>query len=172
MLDPGQLLNVARELADAGKIANRLIPIFDAHLRRAISTAYYAVFHTITRAAAEHFLGRGALATPASTIIRRGFDHGRIRQVCDELSKPTLKKIYQEQLRRSAMSQDARYFAGAFAALQDRRHLADYDPSATFYFADADALVASAADAIDAFDRIPHDERRDLLALMLVRTRG
>jgi len=42
------LLAAARRLSDA----SRQPPPTDAQLRRAVSTAYYAVFHTVLRAAA------------------------------------------------------------------------------------------------------------------------
>jgi hypothetical protein len=53
MPDPSELLAGARLLSDA----SGAIPPSDAQLRRAVSTAYYALFHKVVRAAAERFMG-------------------------------------------------------------------------------------------------------------------
>jgi uncharacterized protein (UPF0332 family) len=57
MPDPAELLAVARQLANSLPQPN------DAQLRRAVSTAYYAVFHKILLAAAERFMGPGTEST-------------------------------------------------------------------------------------------------------------
>ena len=70
------------------------------------------------------------------------------------------------------MSQEARDFARSFPVLQDARHLADYDPSIQFLPSDASYFIDAAEAAMSAFDRIPPDEKADILALMLVGARG
>ena len=54
----------------------------------------------------------------------------------------------------------------------EQKHLADYDPAATFTVADAQFLVDAAEAAMTAFDQTPVDERADVLALMLANPRG
>ena len=70
------------------------------------------------------------------------------------------------------VSQDLRDFAGAFSALQEARHLADYDPNAVFDPTDVFDLVNAAELAMIAFDRVEPAEQTDVLALMMVKTRG
>ena len=61
VLDPSELLDVARLLAAAN--ANPAPP--EGQLRRAISTAYYALFHAVLRAGTQRFTGPGHEAEPA-----------------------------------------------------------------------------------------------------------
>lgn len=167
MPNPSELLEVARLLlnTDFPKTPS------DAQLRRAVSTAYYALFHKILRAAAARFVGPDQSATPAFSLIYRGFNHRGIRKVCEALRVSTLKGTYKHHLCREAVSQDMRDFAGAFTALQDARHLADYDPAIRFLPSDVSSLVDAAKVAVDTLDRVSRDEQTDVLALMMVGAR-
>lgn len=168
MPDPSELLAVARLLSDASGPN----PASDAQLRRAISTAYYALFHKVLRAAAERFMGPGQEKAAGFSLLYRGFDHRQIRSVCEALQMSTLKEKYKRHLARTAVSQDMRDFAGAFPPLQDARHLADYDPAFQFLPSDASSLIDLAKVGMDAFDRVAPDERTDVLALMMVGARS
>ena len=105
-------------------------------------------------------------------IIYRGFEHRDIKSVCEALQVSTLKEKYQRVLRRSSVSQEIRDFASAFPALQEFRHLADYDPSTRFFLSDVVSIVDVAEVAMDAFERAAGDEKADILALMMVGSRG
>lgn len=168
MSDPSDLLATARLLLSAGSIQ----PPSEAQLRRAVSTAYYALFHTVLRAGAERFMGDGKRRSAGYSLLYRSFNHGRIKAVCESLDVKTLNKTLQQQLGRTAVSQEMRNFANAFSALQEARHLADYDPSAKFVFSDSADLVGAANVAMMAFEQVMPDERTDVLALMLVNPRG
>lgn len=168
MPQPAELIALARLLVSPGTAGKPS----DAQLRRAVSTAYYAVFHKVLRSAADRFIGPGRDRSAGYGVLYRGFNHGRIRSVCESLNSPNLSKTVQEQLGRGAVSQDMREFAGHFTVLQYKRHRADYDPSAVFGLIDSEALVDAAETAIATFDIITPDEKADVLALMLVNPRG
>ncbi len=157
------LLTVARELSRGGTSG--------AWSKRAVSTAYYAVFHKISFAAAQRFLGAGREATGAYAILYRSFDHRHMKTVCQALQASTLKEKFRGHLRRGAVSQETRDFARAFQKLQEARHLADYDPAVDFPPDEVASLIDSADAAMAAFDRAAPDEQIDVLALMMVRTR-
>lgn len=167
MPDAADLLAVARLLLSAGSAAPS-----EAQLRRAVSTGYYAVFHKVLRAGAERFMGADTQMTAGYNLLYRGFSHARMKSVCVSLNVPMLSKLLREQLGRAAVSQDMRDFGSIFAILQDARHLADYDPSATFSLSNSTDLVSLAETAMTAFDHIEPDERVDILALMLVSAKG
>jgi len=167
VLDPVDVLAVARFLSTAGTPAPS-----DAQLRRAVSTAYYALFHWVLWAAANRFMGPNNEKSAGYSLIYRSFDHRYMRTVCEALNVSMLRDNLKRQLGRSAVSQDMRIFASAFPVLQDARHLADYDPQAVFLPADVSSLVSSANAPMEAFDRTAADEQADVLALMLVRARG
>jgi uncharacterized protein (UPF0332 family) len=56
MPSPSELIAAARFMVTASDPSE----LTDARLRRAISTAYYAVFHTVLHAAAKRFMGSGS----------------------------------------------------------------------------------------------------------------
>jgi hypothetical protein len=101
----------------------------------------------------------------------RSFDHGQVARVCGELRKATLRDFYKQTLKRTAVSADMRRFADGLLALQQKRHHADYNPTALFSPADALDAVTEAEAATAAFHRVPEDEQSDVLALMMVRLR-
>lgn len=165
--DPSELLDVVRFLSDP----NGPTPPTDAHLRKAVSSAYYALFHTVLRAAAERFMGPGQERSPAYTILYRSFDHGEMRRVCEAIKASTLSRKYQDALGRTVLGTDIREFAALFPLLQDARHTADYDPRARFVVSDVATLLREVERAIEAFHAAPPAERTDVLALLMVRAR-
>ena len=167
MPDPAELLLVARTLSDAN-----VSPPSDAALRRAVSTVYYALFHKVLRAAARRFMGPGMEASAGYALLYRSFDHGHMRAICQALNVTTLRDTLKHQLGRSAVSPHMREFADSFIALQELRHLADYDPLVEFQPSDVASLVDAASVAMAAFDRVLPSEQADVLALMMVRARG
>jgi hypothetical protein len=166
--DSADLLAVARLLLKSAGAE----PASEAALRRAVSTAYYAVFHHLLRAAVRRFVGPAGEASAAYGILYRGFDHRRIREVCEALDSERLSPRYTSKLRRTAMSKEIRDFSDAFPTIQEQRQLADYDPAASFIPAQVATLIDEVEVAISSFDRADPQEQADVLALMLVGTRG
>ena len=162
--DPAGLLAVARSLLTA-------TPPSEAHFRRAVSTAYCAVFHATLRSGAERLMGPGTQRSAGYGLLYRGCNHGRMKTVCEALDVPVLGRRLQEQLGRTAVSPAMRDVAQAFPILQEARHKADYDPSVVFVLSDAIDLVDLAAATIQAFDQVAPEEKADMLALMLVSPR-
>ncbi len=163
----------ARQLVDlAGSTTILTIGPVDAHLRRAVSTAYYALFHKAVSAAAERLVGTDKLHTAAYRLIYRAYDHRRMKEVFTALQASVLRPPYPDRLGRSSVSQELCNFAIAFVTLQEARQLADYHPGFLLLLLDASALVNAAIQAVASFDRIPDDEQRDVLALMLVGARA
>ena len=167
MPDPADLLSVARLLAVV-----RAPSQSDAQLRRAVSTAYYAVFHKLLRTAARRFMGEDQEESAGYALLYRSFDHQHMKVVCESLNVSMLKAKLQRQLGRKTVSTDMRVLASNFAMLQERRHLADYDPCAAFLPSAVASIVYAAEEAIKAFDRVAPDEQTDVLALMMVKTKG
>jgi hypothetical protein len=167
MPDPNALLAVARLLIDETSG-----PASDAQLRRAVSTAYYAVFHRILREAADRFVGPNPAAKAAYRLIYRSFDHTRVKEVCLRLNAPTLSAQMKRDLGRDAVSREMRDFASVFAYLQAVRHSADYDPSYMIATTEAADQIAAAQTAMAAFDQTAEEERTDVLALMMGRSRA
>jgi hypothetical protein len=113
-LQPEALLNAARKLAGrTGSGRPR-----QAELRRAISTAYYAVFHELAREAADALVGKANRRTipVAWSQVYRALNHGRVRSAC---RSEAFKNGFPDKIRS---------FGRGFVALQVKRHDADYNP--------------------------------------------
>ena len=167
MPNPAGLVAAGRLLLTAGAG-----PPSEAQLRRAVSTAYYALFHALLGAGATRFMGPGQQARPGYALLYRGYQHGRMRRVCQDLDVAALRPAVARQLGRSQVGPAMRRVAAAFVALQDARHASDYDPAARFDVADVTAALTEAEDAIAAFTAIPPEDQADILALMLVDPRA
>jgi uncharacterized protein (UPF0332 family) len=149
------LIVTARRLARANPSRPR-----QADLRRAVSTAYYAVFHALARQCAERFVGTGQnRSRPAWQQVYRALDHGFVKNACFQaanLGFPT----------------DIVTFADIFARLQDERHRADYDPETRYTRADVQALISMADQAVSALSSAPKDDRTAFAALVLLKKRA
>lgn len=89
-----------------------------ASLRRAVSTAYYALFHLLI----DEAVGNWSIARHRSALART-FDHDRMKKVCDE----QIKAFYNAG--RPDPGQQLKDVAQTFVDLQRMRHSADYENS-------------------------------------------
>lgn len=103
------LLDVAEVLCDMRGPRHRE----QAALRRAVSSAYYALFHALCTVCADGLVGWSQADLVAA--VYRNIDHAPARR---RLLGPEAATI----------SPDIRKIGVHFATLQDRRHLADYAP--------------------------------------------
>jgi uncharacterized protein (UPF0332 family) len=148
------LIHAARILAFASPQKPR-----QAYLRRAVSTAYYAVFHTLARQCADRFIGTGQnRGDKAWAHVYRALDHGFAKSAC-------------KQARNLAFPVDIANFADAFVLMQEERHRADYDPDAKYTRAEALALISNAELASSAFKNAPLRDRRAFVAQVLLKRR-
>ena len=151
MIDPQELIATCYKLVPT----TALPPPSQADMRRAISTAYYALFHTLATSNAELIAGRpqSNLSSYAWERVYRRLDHGRA----------------QNNLRAALnlLSQRGVNFARAFIDLQDRRQEAAYNPNPQVVPSDALNIIARAQTAISDFAQLTQEERRLLAAQSL-----
>ncbi|WP_158806890.1 hypothetical protein [Beijerinckia sp. L45] len=166
MIDPHELIGVARLLnADRGPQ-----PPSSEAIRRAVSTAYYALFHAMLKEAAERFVGASD-SSVAYEVIYRGFEHGQMSRVFKDLEKTTLSEANKKRLRRSEVTREIRDFAAVFVSMQQWRYLADYSPRFSILQKEAADLIDEAEAALHTLAKADADEKADLLAIMLVKAR-
>jgi uncharacterized protein (UPF0332 family) len=116
-----------------------------ASLRRAVSAAYYALFHfLISEATSRLITGRGREDIRAG--LGRSFDHGTMNKAALETTKPRWGRMH--QLQRIAVPADLVTVAKTFGNLQQARHEADYDTTKTFTRAETQALIDDVDQAI------------------------
>lgn len=133
-----QLLEQARKLATQEKKKPR-----QASLRRAVSTAYYSVFHRIAERGAVLMDVQHSRLRP---IVRRAFEHSVIRKVAEQLKDGRLPAPWAKALDRPPSPHLVR-LGDVFLELQQARHEADYDFGRNFLRTGVLALLAQAEDA-------------------------
>jgi len=132
-----------------------------SNLRRAVSTAYYAMFHCLAHCCATTLVGgpNADRSEPAWRQAYRALEHGRARSSCS--NKDLLSRFPREV-------QD---FANNFVSLQEKRQLADYDPFARFTKLDVQEEIAATRIMIEGFQSVPVKHRRAFAVYVLLRTR-
>lgn len=148
-----QLLAQATHLATKDRNPNPP----QASLRRAVSTAYYALFHLLIHAASSTLAG-GAERKYLSHLLSRAFEHGEMNATCKSFASGTLpQSITSNYGGTTSVPADLRAVANAFCKLQNARHLADYAVHQPVSRTEAIDMIAVAKDAFDAWARIGSD---------------
>ena len=129
-----------------------------ANLRRAVSTAYYAVFHSLAYTAANLLIGRER--TAAWHQVYRALEHGNARSAC--LNKQAMEGFPNE----------IEEFALTFVDLQKARHRADYSFDVSYDRHDTLTAIDRAAGAIDQLERVNIHHRRSFVAHLLFKRRS
>lgn len=151
------LMDTARELAGQTQPPPRGRPRQES-LKRAVSSAYYAMFHALCRSNADTLVGARNDGTGRLAWIRtyRALDHrqakNRLAQVRREVPVP------------------ARNFAAAFTTLQEKRQEADYNPHSTFTRREVTDLLDAADATIQEYLRMPRSQLRAVAALVLMQS--
>lgn len=128
-------------------------------LRRAVSSAYYALFHALAWLCAARLVGEKKSWAVFSPIYR-SLDHRRTLEVL----KPNAPANVDDP--------HLRIVSFAFKVLQDARHNADYNPE-TFAF-DRSAtlnLIEAARRAASALNAMTKDDQLALAVRLIARTR-
>ena len=168
-IDPWKLIAAAEELAKHKGGKGRPRPIW---LRRAVSTAYYALYHGLTRATAEHLLPNGSREDQLK--ITRLLRHNGVKGVCAQIASRRGAKSNQYidpialRLRKTPLLD----VATVFCDLQEARHKADYDHLEPFSKQATVGLVADAKKALDTLQSAPQADREQFLALLAMSLRG
>jgi uncharacterized protein (UPF0332 family) len=111
-------------------------------LRRAVSAAYYALFHLLTTEAAENWKHQNQ-----RNRFARMFDHGRMKACSSKVSSRPLPTDPAE----IPIARDLKLVADSFVTLQQARHTADYDNSKVWSRSQVDEKIVQAQDAMIAW---------------------
>ena len=153
------LIAIARVLA-AGAVSPQTGRPRRAELNRAVSTIYYAAFHTLANNNANTLIGSGSQARsdPAWELAYRTIDHRSARARCQH---PGMSR-FPAQIRE---------MAALFASLQARRRQTDYAPQAQNPRSQVLQLATETEAAIRAFEAANLNQRRSFAAHLLFRER-
>ena len=142
--------------------ADKLIeerPRSSAFKRRAVSTAYYAVFHALAKSCADCLLPSSDRSTDAYSRVYRALEHGSLKAAFGK-----------EPLRDHIV---LRRIGDLVVPLQSERHRADYLPPIKNVFSQREAkkLVDQARQAVSAIEALGATDRRILATSLLFRVR-
>jgi uncharacterized protein (UPF0332 family) len=126
--------------------------------RRAVSTAYYALFHAIAEMCARELLGGASANSYEFERVYRALEHGSLKNV---FNTPPLNANLQ-----------LKQIGVLVAQLQSERHRSDYLPMRRLYTAKTCAQhLASAKLAIALLEGLGRDERKALAVSLLFKNR-
>lgn len=157
------LLEQASHLADRETARPK-----QASLRRAISAAYYALFHLLSSEAAS-------IAAPASPInlraqVQRALIHEEMKNACAGIRSGNPNLIFLQLAGRP--SENLTRVATAFVELQDARYEADYNVIASFTRIEVKLLLLQCQTAFTAWQVVRGtDEANVFLAALLSQKR-
>ena len=138
--------------------------------RRAVSAAYYAVFHLISAAAVR----QACPSTPHGLRGRsqRALDHGAMKRAMTPFLTPdSVNRLSADIHVWCIFSRDIAEIAQGFADLQDARYLADYDvmdSEGIVGFPWASNCVDQAKRIFEAWDRVESTEEARLFLAAMV----
>jgi hypothetical protein len=157
--DAEELLAVAEHLVEPDAAEPN-----QASLRRAISTAYYALFH---------FLGEAASCLVPTeppglvTAFRRTLDHKAMKAACEALMNrqdATVRSLIQQPL-----EDDLQQVSEAFKSLQEARHIADYNMLHTWTREETLILIDLARKAMAVWPGVMGRPNTNVFLMMLSR---
>lgn len=169
-----ELLRQARDLANLDRRRPR-----QGNLRRAISSAYYALFHLLIHEASKQLVGWSRDPVPAMVNhgVRRWFDHGTMKNVASWFQGKHIPPVLNDlpdrapvaQKLPSLVSRELRDVAATFVELQEQRHMADYDLGAPPWTRQsALSTVKRAERAFEAWEVARQDPLTPLFLLLLL----
>ncbi len=143
-----------------------------ANLRRAVSSAYYAVFHFLVEESCRLVFGTQHGQAAYRHTLGRAFAHSVMKQACASFTGGTLKDAIVKGLPRNASGRYLihdviRNMARVFAEMQEKRNLADYDRRERFKRSEVLTLILQAKDWTEKFAALPmSDDKRFFLACL------
>jgi hypothetical protein len=165
-LNPSHLLEQAERLLQPRRSGKSLTLIRQVDRRRAISAAYYAVFHAILGELADAFVGRDLRRTKQYALAYRYLEHKHLENFSNQVVKQTPEKKFQPYFPDGGFDNAIRKFASLVVELKGDRHSADYDPSQWVTIADARLAITQARRAIELFKSAPESQRQIFLTLL------
>ena len=137
-----------------------------ASLRRAVSTAYYALFHLLTSEAAENWK-----RTAERNTLARMFDHGPMGNVCAAKHKQLQDHFNTNppHNRQFDVLKHLQPIANTFVLMLQHRHSADYDGDTKWSRTDVLEKIESVEAAFASWREIrdEHEAQNFLVTLLL-----
>ncbi len=158
LISPRGLLDVARSLAEGGSEESR---------RRAVSTAYYALFHLLVESAATRMFP-GPDRARLRDWLARAFAHRNMKTVAEHFVRDPVGEKLGHALGERGLRDELKDVAHAFVDLQSFRHEADYDRTCAFGFDAAREAVDTAETAFEQWNAVRGTIQADVFLAALL----
>ena len=158
-----QLLEQAHQLATRERRRPR-----QGSLRRAVSAAYYALFHFLIDCSTRDLVGTTSRRAGLRSLLARAYQHGVMFLAAKNFGRGSLPLALSRPLGGAAVSLELSKVAESFTLLQDARHRADYDLAASFRRQDVVALVRRAELAMRNWRAVSGQPASDLFLVSLL----
>ncbi|MFY0992611.1 hypothetical protein [Halomonas sp. C05BenzN] len=156
-------MTLANDLLEQARILAKREPQRpkQASLRRAVSTAYYALFHLLVEAASREVV-RGNNHRGLREAVARSLNHGDMKKVCRSIANwnPQKPPVPIATLLGGPPCAELVSLSQAFFELQQARHEADYDLSMRFSRDEVTELIDIAESAFSDFNALRRDSRQ------------
>src|ERR1700733_451735 len=141
------MATMVSRLLDAADLSIQEGSNSSAFRRRAVSTAYYAVFHALAKHCADEMLQPIARNSDEYERVYRALEHGTLKSAFSKRSSKILRDI-----------------GDSIVGLQTERHRADYLPPVRnlFSISEAQKLVDQARKAVSEIESLSKQDRRTL----------
>lgn len=157
------LLEQSKSLATAARGRPK-----QANLRRAISSAYYAIYHLLSSETARLFVREPDFVNIGS-LIQRTLVHREMKRASASIADGKLPEGIQPDGLSFQPTPHLKLICKTFIKLQELRHLADYDTSQQFSMGQTLELIRDTERAFAAWDIVRNsDEARLYLACFLL----
>lgn len=139
-----------------------------ANLRRAVSAAYYALFHFLIDQATRSLVGGSPAHDQLRCVLARAFKHTEMADAARTFSGGSFPRALQGAVRGLRIPQELRSVATTLRVAQEERHVADYDLSHTFVRPSVLALIERVQKPIDDWEGIRKDPASRLFLVSLL----
>lgn len=165
ILNSGHLIDQGDHLANRQAVGAPR----QADLRRAVSSAYYALFHAVLTGAADLVVGRARRKSTIYSLVYRAPNHRSVRDIFHQVYRNEGKII--SCLNDDVFGEDAVAFASAFIDLYEKRQHSDYDPLYRITASEAGFAVSTGRAALVHWDAIPLEQKEAILISCLFQSR-
>ena len=162
---PDELLSQAHHLARKELGRPR-----QASLRRAVSTAYYALFHLLVGESTRSLAGTERRSSQLRALLGRAYRHDEMAKASKGFSQgasglpPTVRALPEA----ARIPDDLADVAQAFCELRYRRESADHDVAAWLNRREVSSLVRRAETAMQCWKRVRQDPASRLYLISLL----
>lgn len=142
-----------------------------ANLRRAVSSAYYALFHQLVEDSSAELIGGGRENVELRGLLRRAYVHSDMQKASKSFASDRggLPLGIRACVHGEKLPPELTRMAKTFVVLQEARHEADYDLSLRFIRKEVVSLLNRTDQAFVAWSQVrKHPAARCYLACLLL----